>query len=200
MNKEEFLAELKSGLAGFPQEEVSGRLAFYREAIDDRMEEGIDEYQAVESLGPVNDIVQQTLEDIPLKKLVRERIRPKRERETWESLLIVLGFPVWFPLLVASFAVVLAVFVVLWALLASLWVIESALIVSSIAVIAFAVYYLIQGGAWQGVALIGAGLFIAGLAIFLFFGCVGASKCCAKLTKKIAIGIKRLFVRKENAQ
>ena len=48
-----------------------------------------------------------------------------------------------------------------------------------------------------GVALIGAGLVCAGLAIFLFYGCKEATKGTALLTQKIALGIKKCFVGKE---
>ena len=35
---------------------------------------------------------------------------------------------------------------------------------------------------------------------FLFFGCIEASKGIVKMTKKIALGIKSLFIRKEAAK
>lgn len=41
MLKEEFLAQLRGGLAGLPQEDLEERLAFYSELLDDRMEEGL---------------------------------------------------------------------------------------------------------------------------------------------------------------
>ena len=46
--------------------------------------------------------------------------------------------------------------------------------------------------------MIGACLVLAGLAILMFLGCLAASKGALLLTKKIALGIKSLFVRKEN--
>ena len=55
----------------------------------------------------------------------------------------------------------------------------------------------IVSNAFAGLALIAAALFCAGLAIFLFFGCLSATVGSAILTKNTFIGIKNLIVRKE---
>ena len=47
MNKLEFIAELRDRLSGLPQGEVEERLSFYSEMIDDRMEDGVSEKEAV---------------------------------------------------------------------------------------------------------------------------------------------------------
>ncbi|MBR5538496.1 MAG: hypothetical protein IKU61_01205 [Clostridia bacterium] len=47
MNKQEFLEELRKGLSGLPKEDVRERLNFYGEIIDDRIEEGLTEEEAV---------------------------------------------------------------------------------------------------------------------------------------------------------
>ena len=47
MTKQEFLNQLRMGISGLPQEDISERLTFYREMIDDRMEEGLSEEEAV---------------------------------------------------------------------------------------------------------------------------------------------------------
>ena len=48
--------------------------------------------------------------------------------------------------------------------------------------------------------MLGAALLIAGLSLFMFFGCVAASKGILKLTKKAGVGVKAMFIRKENAK
>ena len=47
MNKQEFLDALRERLSGLPSREVEDRLGFYGEIIDDRIEEGISEHDAV---------------------------------------------------------------------------------------------------------------------------------------------------------
>ena len=200
MNKQEFLTALRNGLSGLPQEDINERIGFYSEMIDDRMEEGLPEEEAVAGIGPVDRTVSQIISDIPLTRLVKEKIRPKRSLRAWEIVLIVLGFPLWFPLLAAAGAVVLSLYVVLWALILTLWAVFAAFAACAAGGIALAVVWIVRGSVVPGIAMIGLGLFSAGIAIFLFFGCVGATKGTARLTKKILLGIKTLFIRKESAK
>ncbi|MBQ7669866.1 MAG: DUF1700 domain-containing protein [Clostridia bacterium] len=200
MNKDQFLSELRAGLAGLPQDDVDERIAFYSEMIDDRIEEGVTEEEAVSMIGSVDEIVSQTVAEIPLAKLVKEKITPKRTLKAWEIVLICLGFPLWFPLLIAFGAVVLSLYIVAWSLIISLWAIELSFIASAFGGIAASVAYMIRGDAAFGVALIGASIFLAGLSIFTFFGCVALSKGIIRLTKKAALGIKSLFIRKESTK
>ncbi len=200
MNRETFLAALRAALAGLPQDDIEERLAFYGEMIDDRMEEGLSQEEAVAEMGPVEDIAAQTLEEIPLAKLVRETITPRRGLRGWEIVLLVLGFPVWFPLLLAAAAVVLALYAVIWILVASLWTVDALLGFNGLGCIATGVASITRGDVLPGIALMGAGLVCAGLAIFLVFGCQAASKGAVRLGRAVARGIKKLFVRKESVK
>lgn len=198
MNKQQFLSQLEQTLSGLPEEELRERLAFYGECIDDRMEEGISEEEAVAELGPVEEIAAQILAEIPLPALVRERIRPRGRMPVWVILLLVLGFPLWFPLLLAAFAVLLSVYVVLWSLILSLWAAELSLAASALGALAVGILSLFRGDLSNGLLAIGAGLFLAGFSVFLFFGCKAATKGAVVLTGKIALWVKSLFLRKEN--
>lgn len=200
MNREEFLTELKNGLSGLPQNDIDERLSFYCEMIDDRIEEGLSESEAIAGIGPVSKIVFQTVADIPLTKLMKEKISPKRTLRAWEIVLIVLGFPLWFPLLIAAGAAVLSLYVVIWALIVSLWAVEVSLWACALGGVAIAVVYAIHGNTLPGAAMLGAGLFCAGLSVFMLFACVTASKGILHLTKKAALGVKTRFIRKGSAK
>lgn len=200
MLKQEFLNALRQGLSGLPQNDIEERITFYGEMIDDRMEEGLSEEEAVSAIGPVDEIVTQTVADIPLTKLVKEKIRPKRKMRAGEIVLLILGFPLWFPLLVAALVIVFALYIVLWALVIVLWAIEVSFWACALASLVSAVVYFANGHTPAGIAAFGAVLIFAGLAIFLLFGCIAASKGAAKLAKKIVLGIKSLFVRKERVK
>ena len=197
MYKEAFLEELKNGLIGLPEEDIAERLAFYSEMIDDRMEEGLTEEEAVEQTGPISEIVSQTIADTPLHKLVKANIKTKRPLSSGEIALLVLGSPLWISLIIVAIVLVIALYIVLWALIIALWAIEAAFMISALACISSAVYLFTQGEPMYALMAIGAGLFLAGLSIFLFFGCLAASKGAVRLAKKIALGIKSLFIRKE---
>lgn len=200
MHKQEFLLQLRKGLSGLPKDELEEHLTFYSEMIDDRMEDGIGEEAAVRELGSVEALVSQTVAEIPLSKLVKERIAPNRKLKAWEIVLLVLGSPVWLPLLLAALAVFAALYVVLWSVLLVLWSVCLAFAVCGAACVAAGVWFIIKGNVMQGLAAVGAGLFCAGLAIFLFFGCKAATKGVWKLTQKIGLWVKNCFVRREEAQ
>ena len=108
MTKQEFLSELERALGKLPHAEVEQALAFYDEAISDRMEDGLSEEEAVADMGSPDAAVEQILEDMPLTKLVKEKIKPKHELKAWEVVLIVLGSPVWIPLLITAAVLLLS--------------------------------------------------------------------------------------------
>jgi len=197
MNKQYFLDGLRLKLAGFPKEEVSERLDFYSEMIDDRIEEGLSEEDAVADIGTVEDIAAQIIADIPLKKIAKERIRSRRRLSAIEIVLLVLGSPIWISLIVAAFAVILSVYAVLWSVIISLWAVFVSLAASSLGGIVAGVVFSIFTSAPVGAAMVGGGILCAGLSILMFFGCRAATKGILALTKKIALGVKKCFVRKE---
>lgn len=199
MHKQEFLAQLRRGLSGLPGEELEGRLTFYSEMIDDRMEDGIPEEDAVRGLGTVEELVSQSIDGIPLGKLVKEKITPKRKLKAWEIVLLALGSPIWLSLLIIAFAVMLSLFVVLWPLILTLWAVFASLAACGFAGIAGGVLLIVKGNVFTGIAAIGAGIVCAGLSVFLFFGCRAATKCILRLTKRLAIRVKKCFIRKEEA-
>ena len=111
MNKRDFIESLRAKLLGLPKQEVEERLAFYGEMIEDRKEEGLTEEQAVAAIGSVDEVSAQIIADIPLTKIAKERLKPKKRLRAWEIALIALGFPVWFSLLTAAVAVIFALYV-----------------------------------------------------------------------------------------
>ncbi len=95
MCKQAFLAELEARLSGLPQDDIAERLTFYSEMIDDRMEEGLSEEEAVAGIGAVDDIVSQIVAETPFTRIVKEKVTPKRALQTWEITLLALGSPLW---------------------------------------------------------------------------------------------------------
>ena len=200
MNKQEFLAQLRKGLSGLPKDDVEERLTFYREMIDDRIEDGIPEETAVREIGTVDELVSQIIADIPLGKLVIEKITPKKKLEAWEIVLLVLGSPIWLSLLIAALAVILSLYVVLWSVIIVLWSAFASFVACSVAGIAVGVYFAVGDNGLTGIAMVGAGMVCAGLSVFMFFGCKAATKGILSLTKKLAIRIKNCFIKKEEAE
>ncbi len=199
MGKAEFLSELRRRLAGLPQAEIEERIAFYGEMIDDRTEDGLTEAEAVAEIGPVEDVVDQIMEEIPLSAIVMERVKPKRALKVWEIILLVLGSPVWLSVLIAVFAVGLSLYVVLWAVVVCVWAAAISLAACIFGCAAAAVVYLKAGNPAAAAFAGGAALACAGLSIVLFAASLALTKGCARLTKKMILGIKSWFIGKEAA-
>ena len=200
MTKHEFLQRLRDGLRGLPQEDIEERVTFYSEMIDDRVEDGLTDEEAVAGIASVDEIVEQIMAETPLSRLVKEKIQQRRGLKAWEILLLVLGSPVWLPLLIAAFAVCLSLYIVLWAVLSSLWAVDLSLAVSAVGGLFMAVFDLIRGNPVGGAFMLGIALVCAGLAILLFFGCLELSRGLLRLTKKILLGVKTMFIGRENTE
>lgn len=190
MTKQEFLAALRQGLSGLPEADIERSVEFYAESIDDRIEDGMTEEQATEAIGTVEDAVAQILRETPMTKIVREKVKPHRALAAWEIVLLVLGSPVWFSLLIAAFAVMLSVYISVWAVIVSLWATFGSLVGCAFGVVVGGIALACMSNVFSGVALICAGAVCAGLSIFAFFGCRAATGGILWLTKRMALEIK----------
>lgn len=197
MKKSEFLYRLDELLDALPNGDTKRSLDYYGEMIDERVENGMSEEEAVAELGTPESIAEQILGDITPKETTAKAPKRPRKLSTFAIVLLVLGSPVWIALLGAAFAVILSLYVSLWAVIISLWAAFGSLAAVSFGAIVCAVGYLFSGNALSGIAVIGAGIVCAGLAILLFFGCKAATKAAVLLPKWIAVGIKNRSTKKE---
>lgn len=198
MLKQEFLAKLRSALDGLPQEDIEERLAFYNEMIEDHMEEGAAEEDAVSAVGDISDIVRQVIADVPLPKLAMDKIKGKRRLRGWEITLLALGSPIWLPLGIAALAVMFALYVCLWSLLIALWSVFASLAACALVSIPVFVIFLYSGHVPSAIFVLAGGLVCAGLSIFVLHGCKAATKGTLGLTKHMAVSTKyRILKRRE---
>ena len=198
MRKEEYLARIRSLLQGLPGEDLDRSLAFYAESIEDRMEDGMSEEEAVASMETPEDAARAIQMELPLPKLVKARVKGRRSLGALEIVLLVLGFPLWFPLLLTAAVLELTAYLLVWMLVLVLGVVVLSLGVSAIACVIAGVATVAKAGA-QGLLLsLGAGLVLAGLAILLSLLLAPACRGAAKLGKAMLRGAKSLLIRKEN--
>lgn len=200
MTKQEFLEALRNGLSGLPQDDIEERLTFYSEMIDDRMEEGLTESDAVSAIGSVDEITAQIISETPFTKLVKEKVKPKHTLRAWEIVLLVLGAPLWIPLLIAVAVIIFSCYAVIWSAIISLWAAEVSIGATSIGALIIGAVAIVQGNVLPGIAMFGIALICAGLTIFFFFGCKEVTKGILILTKKAALGVKSMIVKKESAK
>ena len=136
--------------------------------------------------------------EYPLSKLVKAKVKPEKKMPVWAIILLVLGFPVWFPLLVSVVSVIGSLYLTLWCIVITLYSVDLALAVGSIASLVAMVVAFASGEAMIGVAGFGCFLTLGALSVLLFFGCNYTVKGVVWLTKKMLLGIKSMFIGKEN--
>ena len=198
MKKQEFLDRIAERLSDLPRKEVLDRLAFYSEMIDDRMEEGLPQEEAVAAIGSVDSVVAQIVADIPLVKIAREKMKRRKRLRVWENVLLWVGSPIWGSLLIAAFAIVLSLYATLWAVVISLWASFGALIGSGIGGTVAGICFAVTANAPTGFAVIGAGLVCLGISVFCFYACRPLTTAAVRLPKRLAIGIKSCLMKKED--
>ena len=201
MSKDAFIGELRHRMAGLPKEAVDRTVEYYSELIADSMEDGLSEEEAVSRLRSLDEIVANVVKDTPLSQIVETRIREKKAKRggirAWEVILLVLGAPLWLPLLLAVLAVVLALYVTLWAVVIALWAVVAAVILSGVVAVVAGIVELCRLHLPQGLVLLGGGLVCMGLCALLFLLMKLITVGTVKLCKLIWTGIKSLFVGKK---
>ena len=171
MDKFEFITELRAKLWALPEEDKQRSVDYYREMIDDRMEDGLSEEEAVAAVGNLNEIVENILAETPAAEPEKPAVKQKRKLTWWEIVLLVLGSPV---------------------VVISLYATAVALGASSIG--CFVGSFFMIGSIGEGMVAWGAALLCAGLAILFVMLSNLAAKGMIALTKWICSGI---FRRKE---
>ncbi len=192
MTKQEFTQQLSMSLAGLNEEDIRKSLDYYSEMIDDRMEDGMTEEDAVAAVGSLEDIRSQILAEVPMARIVKEKITPKRDFRAGEIVLLVLGAPIWLPLVLTIIILALTLFLVFWVIIMSLYVVDLSVFVSGFAAIVGA--FVASNGFMSVVFFIGAGLFLLGLSVLLFFGFNQVSGGMLYLSRQMGLGIKKAFV------
>lgn len=195
MNKQQFLDTIRDKIGALPPQDRERSLDFYSEIIDDRMEDGLTEEQALEAIGSVEEVAAQILQEAQVPKAAPVII--PRKLRIWEIVLLVLGAPLWIPLVLSVAIVLLSVYAVLWSCVLTLYCADLCLALGAVAGIAGGIFYLITGGTGPALLFIGVALVLAGLAIVAFFLCNLAAKGVFLLSKYAFLSMKALIIRKE---
>lgn len=194
MRKAEFLSALRRSLRGLPKSDIDGHVSFFEEIIDDRVEDGLSEEQAVRSLGGVSKISTQIIAQTPFTKIIKERAR-SCGLGFFGITLIILGSPIWIALFASAFAVIVSLYAVVFSLVAVLWAVELSFIVGSVGGVAVGAFFAFGENGVAGLLLISMALVVGGISIFMFYGCKEATKGSLWLIAKSVLGIKNLFIR-----
>jgi uncharacterized membrane protein len=193
MTKTKFLKDLEAKLETLPHVEVKKSIAFYDEMIDDRIEEGMSEKKAVDSLGSVDEIADKILYDTPLPTLIKSRFQ--WQKSPANITLLIVGAPLWIPLLIAFIAIIFSIYVVIWSLIIVLYAVVFSFAVGGLYGLIVCLFHLNNpaGSAF----LLGADLILIALAIFAAPLAVWCSKWLIKVTAQVPRKTKSMFVKKE---
>ena len=161
MNKQEFLSALARELDSLPREEREQTLTYYGELIDDRLEDGQDEGEVIQTLGNPKAVAQALLGE-------EQPQLPNRGLRVWVIVLLVLGFPLWGSLLLTAAVMVLCVFLCLFLPAFVLGVLALSLLAGAVLGVAGTPFLIADTG-------LAAGLFQLGLAV----GMLGLAALCA---------------------
>ncbi len=195
MNKSEFLNKLTHALNGMPAEDIAGSLDYYSEMIDDRIESGMGEEEAVGALGSPENIAREIMTDMPLSKFIKTKYENKK-LTTAEMVLIILGSPIWISLGIAAFSVILGIYIAVWSVVIAFWALGISFIFSAVVLAAVGISFFSADLPFS-LMYIGVALFLAGISVFTVYGCVKLSAATGRISTLFFNFIKSFITRKE---
>ena len=109
MNRHEYIDSIKEKLKGLSEDDIKKAVEYYEEAIDDRLEDGLTEEQAINSIGTPDEIAEKILMECPITKLVAAKTKPNRSLKAWEIVLLIVGAPLWITVAALLFVAIILV-------------------------------------------------------------------------------------------
>lgn len=180
MRKQEFLDRLERLLACLPADQVAESKAFYAEAIDDRMEDGMTEEEAVAAMGSPGDAAEAILDDLPPVPRAVAKTRRKSTALLW--VLAIVGSPIWLALLAAFAVTAVAVFACIWIFAASVWGVAAVFVAAAPVCWMFAADGFALGLYPFALVCTGSGLLSLGLGLLTGYGALAATRQLARLS------------------
>ena len=120
MNKQEFLIELKQHLKGIAPEDISGSIEYYSEMIDDAVEDGMTEEEAVASLGDMDEIERQLRSrgektaKTPPEPEVSVMPEPVPERKNSDKTAVIILLIVCIPVIIGLLSAAAGIYLGMW--------------------------------------------------------------------------------------
>ncbi len=201
---DEFLLELKNRLAHLPITETGKVLSYYSESLQDRIEDGMTEEEAIKSFESIYEIVKNLEEEIPLSAVVKDKViskTTKNKNMTAATIVItifavILTSPIWIILLAVLFSIAVAVVAVLWSIPIIIVSIYVSLYPVAISGIFFGFTRMFTVSFSTGLAYLGVGVASAGLAIMLLMPIVVGLKGFLKINIYPFKKLKQWLIRK----
>lgn len=218
MNKKDFLDEVRTRLSGLGEEDIQKALDFYVEAIDDHIDDGMTEDQAVSAVGTPEEVAEKILMDTPLPTLIKTQAQAMNSASTqaaavpgqpeapvkktrlsaWAIVLIIIGAPVWLPIMIALAAVVLAIVIAIFSVILAIVVAVLGAAIGGVITIFASLIAIIMGEGVHGLVQLAAALVLVGLALLLFIPIKAGIIWLIELAGRFAGWVKFKFVSRRN--
>ena len=177
MVRKKFDKRLRKSLKGLSRQERQEVIDYYNEMIDDSIESGKTEEQAIAELGSPEDLAKKILsENYPVEPISADKGCGKKKKSSLKPLwilLIIIGSPLWLSIAVVAFGVALGLLVCALGLVIGLFAACAGLVVGGV------------GATIYGVIM-----------LFIEFGyglaCAGGGICSFALGALAAIGLFKL--------
>lgn len=200
MKKDEFLKLLRDGINDLPPEDIENSISYYSEMIDDSIEDGMSEDEAVGSLGDTREIIRRVraasgrkASNIPVYAApdVQAHNQNKIRNDKLVTIVILIAtFPLW----CGFFFGALGIYISLWAVIASFYVCSFAFAVSGVATLIALPFFIASSQFMPGVLILtGCALILMALSVLFFFGTNVLAKLLCKLTDVCVRGIASIF-------
>lgn len=169
MTRDEWVAELRGLLErrGVPASEVADALEYYAEAIDDRVELGLSERQALEEIGSPAQACDAVAETVPVAKRAVAAATATRERKALIGVLLLVSAVFWVPLAFGLLGAVAGVYVTIWAAVLVVWTGVGSLLACGLGAVPLACYSASCGALAEGLFSGGALLALGALGVML---------------------------------
>ncbi|MDD6489247.1 MAG: DUF1700 domain-containing protein [Clostridia bacterium] len=169
MTQSEFLNGLKSHLSKIPKDEREKIVEYYSEIINDKIDEGKTEEQAVSELGSPEQVAQSVLEDYS------DNDSKHKENQKPRSVGAIIGFSILIPFVILMVAVLGVVSL-------SFIIASGALIVGGAAFFISSFWIFFQSFP-AGLFQFGIGLFSVALGVFAMYGSIAFGKLYFRIVK-----------------
>ncbi len=203
-SENEFLIELKNRLSHLPISETGKVLSYYSESLQDKIEDGMTEEEAIKSFESIDEIVKSLEDEIPLSAVVKDKVINKTKKNKKMSasaimlliITLILTSPIWIILLAVLFSIAVAVVAVLWSIPIIIVSIYVSLYPIAISGIIFGFTRMFTLSFPTGLAYLGVGVASAGLAIMLLMPIIAGLKGFLKINIYPFKKLKQWLIRK----
>lgn len=202
MKKDEFLSSLERLLRSLKREERNRFLSYYAEMIEDYMEDGCEEEDAVQRIGSPGEIAQEILSD--------RETQPARPTPTWMKIgvivLLILGSPLWGSLVLVAICCALVVVIMVMSAYVIIWCIPFIFGVFSVSSLVLAVVSTVGSviimfrDTATGTVQMGVGILLAGIFLVTALLTLELGKRFVGVTKKFSRWLAGLYQKRRGVR